>query len=249
MDDRQLQLLAALADDLPESDVNRLATAAAGGLHTLDVLRSDSASDRLRSACQCVTATIDAGANPLTVSGALLGAGAAARRQRTTTSVDVVWTGPTSDVTTGRLTAAVISEILHDAAHEILLIGYAVHNDAMVADGLAEAAQRNVAITLLLERSLDNPNYHASAYAFPGLRARRLAWPAAHRPANGAALHAKVLVVDRRIALVTTANITHWALERNLECGFLVHGGRQPKSIHDHIDSLTAAGVLVPVSA
>jgi cardiolipin synthase len=245
MDEAQLQTLAALAQELPQSDVSRLSDAAAGGVPALEALRSNSASDRLRSACQTLTSAIVGGANPAVLSGALLGASAASRRLRSTFSVDVVWTGPTSDVTTGRLTAAVISEILDKAVSEILLIGYAVHNDAMVAEGLAQAAHRNVAITLLLERSLDNPNYHEGAEAFPGLHARRLAWPAAQRAANGAALHAKILVVDRRIALVTTANITRWALERNLECGLLVRGGHQPKSIHDHIESLVAMGVLV----
>lgn len=249
MDDTQLGAIAVLAETLPATDVDRLAGAAIGGISGLHQFRANAASDKLRMACQTLTAMIGAGVNPHAVAGALLGAKVTAHRRQAAVSVDVVWTGPTSDVTTGRLTAAVINEILAEAAREILLIGYAVHDDPMVANGLAAAAQRGVAVTLLLERSLDNPNYHASGSPFPGLPARRLAWPANHRPAGGAALHAKVLVVDRSVALVTTANITHWALERNLECGILLHGGHQPSQIHDHVDSLAAAGVLTAVIA
>ncbi len=38
-------------------------------------------------------------------------------------------------------------------------------------------------------------------------------------------MHAKVLVVDGRTALVGSANVTGSAMERNLECGLLVRGG------------------------
>jgi cardiolipin synthase len=74
-----------------------------------------------------------------------------------------------------------------------------------------------------------------------------VAWPATHRPASGPALHAKVLDIDRHIALVMSANITRWALDRNLECGIPIRGGDQPRQIHDHIDNLSALGTLIPV--
>ena len=246
MNDTQLDLIAALAEGLPDNDIIRLARAAAEGPDRLDGLRGNLASDRLRTACQALISLIRAGASPLIVAGALRGAAAADRRSRGS-SVDVVWTGPTSEITTSRVTAAVISELLNAAISEVLLIGYAIHDDPLVSDALARAAQRQVAITLLLEREIDNPSYHQHSEPFPGLRARRLAWPAAHRPISGAALHAKVLDIDRRTALVMSANITRWAFDRNLECGILIRGGDQPRQIHDHIDSLRALGVLTPL--
>ena len=124
---------------------------------------------------------IGAGASPLIVAGALRGAAAADRRHRGS-SVDVVWTGRNSEITTSRVTAATISEMLDAAIIEVLVIGYAVHDDPLVSDALARAAQRNVGITLLLEREIDNPSYHQHGESFPGLRARRLAWPATHHP-------------------------------------------------------------------
>jgi len=45
-----------------------------------------------------------------------------------------------------------------------------------------------------------------------------------------------------------SANITSWALQRNLECGILIRGGHQPKEIHDHIDSLVALGTVTTAS-
>ncbi len=48
-------------------------------------------------------------------------------------------------------------------------------------------------------------------------------------------MHAKVLIVDRRTALVGSANLTGPALERNLECGLLVSGGPVPTLLADHL--------------
>jgi phosphatidylserine/phosphatidylglycerophosphate/cardiolipin synthase-like enzyme len=105
------------------------------------------------------------------------------------------------------------------------------------------SAGRGVSITLLAERHADNPGYSRAAKPFPGLDAIRLQWPAAERP-QGAALHAKVIVVDDRIALVGSANLTSRAMEANLECGILIRGGPQPRAIRDHISGLFAAGRL-----
>jgi phosphatidylserine/phosphatidylglycerophosphate/cardiolipin synthase-like enzyme len=70
-----------------------------------------------------------------------------------------------------------------------------------------------------------------------------LRWPVDKRP-PGAALHAKIIVVDDRIALITSANLTSRAMETNLECGILIRGGPQPRAIRDHITGLQAHGYL-----
>jgi len=96
---------------------------------------------------------------------------------------------------------------------------------------------------LLAENPADNPAYTATGVPFPGLAAIRLRWPASKRP-PGAALHAKIIVIDDRIALVTSANLTNRAMETNLECGILIRGGPQPHAIRDHITGLQVHGYL-----
>ncbi|OJF10749.1 DISARM system phospholipase D-like protein DrmC [Couchioplanes caeruleus] len=247
MDDADIQLTISLVSRLPPADVAKLAHATSAGLQDLHRLTANSASDKLRSACQQLVAALNRGADPRALSGALLGADHAARHTRGALALDVVWTGPTSNVTASRLTWAVISAILGEAQRSVLLIGYAVQSEPSVAKALEAAVSRGAEVTLLLERSIDNPNYAGTGSPFPSLPARRLAWPAEHRPTGGAALHAKVLVVDRSVALVGSANVTGWALERNLECGILVRGGPQPAVIHEHIDALVSNGSLVPI--
>jgi phosphatidylserine/phosphatidylglycerophosphate/cardiolipin synthase-like enzyme len=61
----------------------------------------------------------------------------------------------------------------------------------------------------------------------------------------GAALHAKILIVDDRIALVGSANFTSRAMDTNLECGILIRGGAEPRAIREHLAELHARGHLM----
>jgi len=244
MDDAGLQRVAGWAAHLPAADVRALAAAAAAG--HLQQLRSASGSSTLRHACESLDADIAAGLHGTAVKGALLGALAMRHHMQAQTSIDVVWTGPTSFVQTGRLTSAVVTGLIGEAQEEILLIGYAVHTEQAVAQSLRSAAEAGVEVTLLLEHPDDNPKFTGYGSAFPEVPARRLRWPQDQRDAGGAALHAKVLVIDRRTALIGSANITGWALQRNLECGLLVRDRRVAQSIAAHVDGLVSSGQLQP---
>ncbi len=148
--------------------------------------------------------------------------------------VTPVWTGPESEVGRGRLTLAVVADLMDEAEHELLLASFATVPGLNVRRALEAAVDRGVSLTLLLERPEDNPRFHGHGDPFSGLPARRLVWPAHARPPE-AAMHAKLLVVDRRTALVGSANLTGHALERNLECGLLIRGGPVPERLAEHL--------------
>ena len=204
-------------------------------------LRARTPAPVLRNACDQLLTRLN-GEDPY-LAGLLAGAARAIERTRRHQSIDVVWTGPDSGVTTGRLTAATVTELIGQARREILLVSYATQSEPAIHAALTDAASRGVEITLLAEKHTDNPAYTARGTPFPGLPATRLHWPASQRP-PGAALHAKIIVVDDRIALITSANLTGRAMEANLECGILLHGGPQPRAIRDHITGLQAHGYL-----
>jgi phosphatidylserine/phosphatidylglycerophosphate/cardiolipin synthase-like enzyme len=228
-----------VAEQLPQADVLRLARAAADGVPAVRGLRAQTAAPVLRSTCDQLLARLTS-ADPAYLAGLLNGAARAVERAHRHQTVDVVWTGPESGVTTSRLTAATVTDLIAAARHEILLVSFATHTEPGISAALNAAAGRGVSITLLAERHADNSSYSSAGLPFPGLDAIRLHWPAAERP-QGAALHAKVIVVDDRIALVGSANLTSRAMEANLECGILIHGGPQPRAIRDHISGLFAA--------
>lgn len=58
-----------------------------------------------------------------------------------------------------------------------------------------------------------------------------------------ASLHAKLLLVDRKDLLVTSANLTHHGLSSNIEVGVRVKGNMACQ-LANHFNSLERAGVL-----
>lgn len=155
--------------------------------------------------------------------------------------VQPVWTGPTSTVSGSRLTVAVINDLIAEATTDVLMVSYAAYPPPALSEALRAAIDRGVQVTMLLERPEDNAAWNGPSNVFPHLQMTRLSWPGSARP-TGASMHAKILVVDRRIALVGSANLTAAAIGRNLECGLLVRGGTVPARLADHV--LSAEGLL-----
>ena len=244
MNSETAKVAAELAEHLPVRDLEALAEAALVGTAGLAQFRQGAASGTMRGAVDDVAQLLAAGASPLLVAGSLLGAAHGVARERARQHVDVVWTGPTSDVGTSRLTAAVVVDLLDVAREEILLVSYATQSEPTIAAALESAVQRGVSVTMLLERAVDNPGYRWHTDPFPLVAARRLSWPRERRP-GGASMHAKVIVVDTVAALVGSANATGHAMAMNLECGVLIRGGPTPARIRSHVLSLLDRHELV----
>ncbi|WP_373455144.1 DISARM system phospholipase D-like protein DrmC [Rhodococcus sp. 14-1411-2a] len=236
-----VSLSVSLSRRLPPADIRRIASALLIP-HGLNTLRA-TAGQRIREACDELHTLPRNSATRSLAAGVLLGSVEHDSRQ---SSVTPVWTGPNQAVSS-RLTSAVVIDLVANAARNILIVGYAVHNEPSVTSALHQAASRGVAITLVVERSIDNTNFSGGSHPFPGLVATRLCWPANLRPA-GASLHAKLLVVDDSAALVGSANMTGAALGKNLECGLLVRGGSAPVKIREHVDQLRSNGQLQVVN-
>lgn len=232
-----------IAEQLPAHDVLQLAGAAASGRDAVRCLRAQASAPAVRNACDIVLRELDRDVAPGYAAGLLVGAAAAVLRAHRHQSVNVVWTGPESGVTTSRLTAATVIDLIDGAHRDVLLVSYATQSEPTIAGALRGAANRGVTITLLAERHHDNPHYTGAASPFPDIPALRLHWPAGQRP-PGAALHAKIIVVDEKTALVGSANLTGRAMEDNLECGILLRGGPVPKALSDHVNGLYARGNL-----
>lgn len=225
---------------LPGEFVVALAAALREGPEAVAAVRSAAVLAQSQTAATKALAVAHSGEGPY-LAGLLIGY----RRGRAEApSVTPVWTGPTSDGEPVRLTVAVVADLIATAREEIVLASYATVPGEAVESALVDAAGRGVEITLVLERPQDNPGFAGQSDPLGQVAARRLHWPADARP-KGASLHAKVLVVDRRLALVGSANLTGAALQRNLECGLLVEGGAVPRRLAEH---LLTAEELRPLS-
>jgi len=73
-------------------------------------------------------------------------------------------------------------------------------------------------------------------------------WPKDQRPDGGASKHAKTAIYDSQAALVTSANLTRFGHEENMELGLVIAGGSVPKRLSDYFESLMTSGVLSEIA-
>ena len=164
-----------------------------------------------------------------------------AKRSAASVSVDVVVTGPDSPAAPVRLTSEVVRQLIASAHQRVTLVSYAAYQVPSIIDALDAAVARGVRVDLILEspEHLDGGG-GASAYA----RFRTYHWPSDQREPATAKLHAKAIIVDSRDVLLTSANMTRAAYDKNIELGLLCRGGSTAGRVQKHFDALVARGVL-----
>ena len=202
-------------------------------------------------ASRLLTAWTAAGDEAPSGSGLALALRAAARatvrgRER---DLEVVWTGPDAGEPV-RLTAAVVDEVIGSAAHSLIVLSYASYRVPAVEEALKAAAGRGVRIDLVLETAEDSAGrleFDAAEQLGRLESVTAWHWPADERPQlerGSAALHAKAIIADARLAFVTSANLTGHALTHNIELGLLVRDRPTAASIGGHVRGLMRHGTL-----
>ena len=61
---------------------------------------------------------------------------------------------------------------------------------------------------------------------------------------EGGRVHAKVAVADNSSCFITSANLTGYAMEKNMELGLLIEGGEVPGLIMNHLQALITTKIL-----
>lgn len=172
------------------------------------------------------------------------------RHQQT---LELVWTGPDSEVIPLRRTDQALLQLINTAQRRLLIVSFAVYKAHAIADALVQAARRGVAVDICLETadaSEGKVTYDMFAALGPEIRreARLYVWPLAKRPVSPAgrhgSLHAKFAVADGRALLISSANLTEFAMTLNMEMGMLVWGGEWPARVEQHFDRLSLMGIL-----
>ncbi len=200
-------------------------------------------------AARAVLAARDAdGVRPDVAAAYLRGVAAGHSRQVAAVRVEPVWTGPSTHHVPIRATAQVLVDVIAEADRELLLMTYSAKPYAPLLAGLAAAAARGVVINVVVETlggagsALSGAEPAAAFASLPGVDLWH--WPVSHRSAGQAKMHAKLAVADRRVMLISSANLTQSGVGKNLEAGLLVHGGGAPRRAAEHITELMTCGVL-----
>ena len=174
--------------------------------------------------------------------------------------VEVVVSGPDA-VGGARDTGVVIRQLFGKAHERVLASGFAVHQGKSVFKELADRIDNDDTFeaTLCIDvrrqhgnTSLDREIIRRFANEFvrdewPGNRLPRVYYdPRSLQPTGRpvSSMHAKCVVIDGREALVTSANFTEAAQERNIELGLLVNSQIIARRIEEHFISLIENGHL-----
>ena len=150
-------------------------------------------------------------------------AGAHAVRQ----DVSPVWTMPGVEATLGRLTSEA-HRLIDQARMSVVCCSFNFTPHSGMWNALREASTRpGVTVTVYLDSNAGSPGSVAAQMPRATVL-RTVTRPGASRPLVS---HAKFIIVDRALTLLTSANFSYNAENTNIELGMLVHDTALASSI------------------
>jgi phosphatidylserine/phosphatidylglycerophosphate/cardiolipin synthase-like enzyme len=254
------QVVIQFVDGLPEEYIPRIAASlqkesefeAARVLHRLQSsIPQIDVQNKMRSFVEDWAKLIDA-PSPAGMSILITSVAAALTHQREKQSIELIWTGPKSRYINVRRTDQALIDLINSAKKRITIVSFAVYKAKNILSALEKAANRGVEVQIIVESpdaAEGKITYDAISALGSGLKSvsKIFIWPLAKRESlNGkfGSLHAKVAVGDVERLYITSANLTDYAMELNLEMGLLVAGGDLPKRVQNHFDELIQQGIL-----
>lgn len=232
----------AIASRIRQTDPTKTAMALSGVLGTPT---ASGVAEQLFEAWKGTTITADELALMLLAASHV--AAKVARQQ----SIELVWTGPTTPFVSTRRTEQALLQVISSAQSTLFITSFVAYDVSSIVAALNEASGRGVSISMLLELSQE----HGGSIALDVIGKMRNLVPAARlygwlskqwEFADGR-VHAKVAVADGTVCFITSANLTRYAMERNMEAGLLISGGHVPQMLNDHLSSLVTTGVVALV--
>ena len=177
--------------------------------------------------------------------------------------LELVLSGPPVASIPTRHTAAVVRTLFAEAQREVLVAGYAIYKGSEIFAPLHARLRAipGLAVRLCLDipRRDQNPDEQKHIERFTHeFTTGHWPWPERpalyfyprsleREPAARGSLHTKCVIVDRRVALITSANFTEAAQNRNLEAGLLIRFAPIATRLCRYFEGLMEAGHLHPV--
>lgn len=214
--------LADLGSFLTATEAERLALQIETGQHTIAAL-SEIAVAR-REAVKRLLSTAGLGhtdpARTVSVLRAITGAKSVLRE------LTPVWTMPGNEATTGHLTGE-FHRIVRAARQSVTAATYNFHDSSQMWNALKEASEQPgmVVIVYVDADKADADNVKAQLPRATIYRSAEL--PTGKRVVS----HAKFIVVDQELLLITSANFSYSAENRNVEFGLLVRDSALAESV------------------
>jgi len=168
---------------------------------------------------------------------------------------DLVLSGPQVDGVPTADTAAVVQTLISEAKDEILLVGYAIHNGKKLFEPVMVRMRDDSALKVIFCLNIGRPFGDTSLESeivrrfLQEFRTKHWPWPTlpelwydpralAETPSDRASLHAKCVIIDRKAAIITSANFTEAAQRRNIEIGMIIRYEPTVRRLTDYLSFL-----------
>ncbi|MDE2037263.1 MAG: DISARM system phospholipase D-like protein DrmC [Pseudomonas sp.] len=166
-------------------------------------------------------------------------------------STELVWTGPTTPFVSARRTEQALLQVINAAEQTLFITSFVAYDVSTIVKALNDASARGVSISMLLESSKN----HGGSISFDVIgrmrtlvpTARLYAWQDRGEIFSDGRVHAKVAIADRHTCFITSANLTGFAMERNMEAGLLISGGNIPQMLEEHLCALVSMKIVSTV--
>lgn len=175
--------------------------------------------------------------------------------------IDLVLSGPSVSSCPTRTTKAVFSELVSGAKTEVIIVCYALYNGITLLKPLAESmdSNPNLKARLILNISRNRNDTTDSAQLIAKFKNdfTKSTWPGSRLPElwyfpqalemdwkSRASLHSKVIIVDRKRLLISSANLTDAAHDKNIETGVILESSKNAERITSYFESLADKGLL-----
>lgn len=159
--------------------------------------------------------------------------------------VSLVVTAPPSFSINARTTMNVVQSMINGAERNILITGYSLSSYfSELVDTIIQKSQRGVFVKFFVN-DLDKQQDFDKVLRYKG---RFLKVYNYHQDEDKmAALHAKVISVDQRQTLITSANLSYHGQQGNIELGTLIESKQIARQIEDVFTKLTFSKVFSEV--
>jgi cardiolipin synthase len=180
----------------------------------------------------------------------LRAAGHVATKTAAEQTVELVWTGPTTPVVAARRTEQALLQVINAAKATLFITSFVAYDVTAIVKALNAACERGVLVSMLLESSSEHGG-SINMDVIGKMRglvpaARLYAWQIKADPFADGRVHAKVAVADGLICFITSANLTGFAMEKNMEAGVLISGGEISRQLHSHLQALVDTKLVSP---
>jgi phosphatidylserine/phosphatidylglycerophosphate/cardiolipin synthase-like enzyme len=166
---------------------------------------------------------------------------------------ELIWTGPENITTTFRRTDQALLELIQGAQKSLLIVSFAVYKAQPIIKAIENAILRNVKVVICLEDS----EASQGKMSYSGINAFSesifkvasiYTWPIQNRPhtidGKYGSLHAKVAVADKERVFISSANLTDYAMDLNMEMGILVNSKTSAEQIEKLFDNMIINSIL-----